>query len=378
MNTGIIGARIRARREELGFKQETFAHMLGFNDRQTLSAIENSERRVSADELLKASELLAVPVDFFTDPFRLVGEGGFNWRQSRVPPHVLDGYEASAGRLIALYRALGRDLGRRPPLLRRALGLTKASSFEDAGAAGERFAEEFGLLPVPALKLATVMERDLGILVLHVDPVDGVSGAACRLPELDAVLINRNEVPGRRNYDLAHELFHILTWDVMPPERVEDTTTTGRSRVEQLADNFASALLMPRSALVEAGGSVGWDGLVGNSLTAMMNAVADRLGITSVALKWRLVSTGLLSRGRLRDIDDAELRNNGRSLNDPMVARDRTERPALYSRPFVELIAEAMEQGVISVRRVASLLDIAIDDLEAVFAAHGVTTDVGI
>lgn len=47
------------------------------------------------------------------------------------------------------------------------------------------------------------MERDLGILVLMVDAVPGVSGAACHLPELDAVLINRREVPGRRHYDLA-------------------------------------------------------------------------------------------------------------------------------------------------------------------------------
>ena len=45
--------------------------------------------------------------------------------------------------------------------------------------------------------------------------------AACRLPELDVVLINRREVEGRRHFDLAHELFHILTWDAMPPEHSE-------------------------------------------------------------------------------------------------------------------------------------------------------------
>jgi hypothetical protein len=43
---------------------------------------------------------------------------------------------------------------------------------------------------------------NIAILVLMVDPIDGVSGAACRLPELDVVLINRREVPGRRHFDL--------------------------------------------------------------------------------------------------------------------------------------------------------------------------------
>src|SRR5258706_9708877 len=93
------------------------------------------------------------------------------------------------------------------------------------------------------------MEQRFGMLVLAVYAFDGISGAACKLPELDMVLINRREVPGRRHFDLAHELFHILTWLAMPPEHVEDVEPKRRSRVEQLADNFASAMLMPATVL---------------------------------------------------------------------------------------------------------------------------------
>jgi len=35
------------------------------------------------------------------------------------------------------------------------------------------------------------------------------------MPDLDVVLINRHEVPAAA-IRLAHELFHILTWDAMP------------------------------------------------------------------------------------------------------------------------------------------------------------------
>ena len=87
--------------------------------------------------------------------------------------------------------------------------------------AGERFAAEFGLGDVPATRLSQSMERQLDILVLMVDAERDISGAACRLPEMDAVLIARREVAGRRHFDLAHELFHILTWDAMPPEHSE-------------------------------------------------------------------------------------------------------------------------------------------------------------
>src|SRR5271166_2228392 len=269
MSAGMIGARIRAKREELGFSQEAVTRYLGFKDRQTLSAIETGERRVLAEELLRFAEVLAAPLDYFTDPFLLAGEGRFSWRQSGVPAPKLDAYEQETGRFIALFRVLGAGMGQRPPLLRRALTLTKSSTFEDAVAAGERFAAEFALGDAPARQLAEAMESKLGILVLMVDAIPGVSGAACRLPELDAVLINRREVPGRRHYDLAHELFHILTWEGMPPERLEDTAAVPRGRVEQLADNFASALLMPRAALARFGS---WEGLDEAALAERLNA----------------------------------------------------------------------------------------------------------
>src|SRR6202042_2732398 len=114
-----------------------------------------------------------------------------------------------------------------------------------------------------------------------------ISGAACRLPELDAVLINRNEVAGRRHFDLAHELFHILTWDAMSPPHAEEASETSTIRVEQLANNFASAVLMP-SLVLDLYGN--WSSVSDTALPARLNEVADELQVTASALKWRLVA----------------------------------------------------------------------------------------
>ena len=62
----------------------------------------------------------------------------------------LDAFERSAGRWIATYRTLAPQVGRPIPLLRRTLGLTPRHSFEEAAAAGHRFAAEFDLGDVPA------------------------------------------------------------------------------------------------------------------------------------------------------------------------------------------------------------------------------------
>ena len=203
MTTNLIGARIKALREERKLSQDELARIFGFKDRQTVSAIETGERRVSAEELLVAVEKLGASLDYFTDPFMLVGEGQFSWRQTNAGGIALDAYERVAGRWIAAYRELNSKLGEPKSLLRRRLGLTRHHQFEDAMVAGEQFAAEFQLGSIPAARLAEAMENELQILVLNVEAFNRISGAACRLPELDAVLINRNEVAGRRHFDLG-------------------------------------------------------------------------------------------------------------------------------------------------------------------------------
>src|ERR1700687_936674 len=156
MTTNLIGTRIKALREERKLSQDDLARLFGFKDRQTVSAIENGERRVTAEELLVAVEKLGKPLDYFTDPFLLVGEGRFSWRQTDVGPQLLSAYEQLAGRWIAAFRAIAPQVGHAAPLLRRSLGLTRNQRFEDAMEAGERFAVEFKLGEIPATRLIEV------------------------------------------------------------------------------------------------------------------------------------------------------------------------------------------------------------------------------
>ena len=180
MAKDLIGSRIKALRHARGLSQNDMAHLLGFNDRQTISTIEMGTRRVTAQELLLAAEKLGVPLGYFTDPFRLEGEGRFSWRQTGVPPERLVEYEGHASRWIGAYRTLAPQVGRETRLMRPSLGLTRRSRLEDAIQAGERFAAEFELGEVPGERLVEVMEGTLGILVLMVDAGEGISGAACR------------------------------------------------------------------------------------------------------------------------------------------------------------------------------------------------------
>ncbi len=357
-----LGKRIRALREAKRLSQADLARIFGLKDRQSVSAIETGARRMTADEMLLAVEKLSASIDYFTDPFLLAGEGRFSWRQNGADPESLQAYERKAGRWIGAYRHLAAQAGCPGPLLRRSLALAADASPWDVMQAGERFAEEFGLGRTPAARLAGVMERELDILVLMVDAEPGISGAACRLPELDAVLIARHELPGRRHFDLAHELFHVLTWDTMPPEHAEAAGGTAGKRAERLANKFAASVLMP-TALVEAFGP--WSGLSGERLIARLNPVADEMQVSASALRWRLVGLGEIDRAAAREISEAALHMNGRNARTDVA-------PELFSRRFMEVIALALEQDHLSVERAIDLLDLSPDGLEALFAAHGV------
>ena len=363
MANQLIGKRLKALREARNLSQDELAGLLGFKDRQTVSAIENGMRRVKAEELVIAVHNLGASLDYFTDPFLLVGEGRFSWRQIGVGMEKLEEYERRAGNWLAAFRVLAPQVGDEMIFLRRTLGLTRQSRYEDAMQAGERFAVQFDLGEAPAIRLSDVMQQELGILVLMVDACDGVSGASCRLPDLDVVLIARGEVAGRRHFDLAHELFHLLTWDAIPPQYAEESRETGGNRVEQLANNFAAALLMPESRVAQV---EDWQHLNDQELIASLNALADDLAVTSSALRWRLVALGQLKSERARAIPEAALRNNGHDM-------PHGDSPDLFSKRFMKVMGRAVDKGHLSVRRLANLLDMTIEDIADLFARHGVS-----
>jgi Zn-dependent peptidase ImmA (M78 family)/DNA-binding XRE family transcriptional regulator len=362
----LICRRLKAAREKAGLTQAVLSEQIGFRDRQTLAAIEAGQRKVTAEELLRAVQVLGMDLDYFTDSFQLAGEGRFNWRaHDKAPPELLQAFEEHAGRWIATWRRLGELQGVKGSTLQPTLALSERSSYEQAQAEAEALVEEWRLGDVSAARLEPAI-RDLGILVLYVDSPQFVSGAACRVPGANAILINRHEPEGRRHYDLAHELFHLLTWEQMTPEHAETIEFAhhgkGRhKRIEQLANNFASALLMPERAL-----KTRWEARDGQEIHRRLNETAGDFLVTAMALKWRLVNLGWLAKGDLELIDDARLTFNGRPV-------DRQPPPQLFNAGFVARLHTALARGQLTVRRMAEILDLSIDALADLFRGYEMT-----
>ena len=359
----LIGYRVKAARDAKGWTQDQLTQGLGLNDRQSVSDIENGKRALKPEELLELSDLLDRDIEYFIDPFAVAGEAQFSWRAApEVPEDSLDGFELKAGLWIGLLRWLREQQNSQTSVLKRALRLSAQSSFEDAQERAESLAAELDLGVIPAESLIDKIERELDIPVLFVDTVEAedgksISGATCHLEEMGVIVINRNETEARRFYDLAHELFHALTWDVMKPDHRESNSVEDRNkkkRIEQLADNFAAALLMPRASL---------DKLIDHDRQddiAHLCEVAALLRVSPVALAWRLFN--------LQRIDD----DARRSLSQERQRSSVSGPPKRFSTTFVRMLHEAVENGRLSARKAAKAmgLGLGLGGLTELFAQY--------
>ena len=65
-----------------------------------------------------------------------------------------------------------------------------------------------------------------------------------------------------------------------------------------------------------------------------------------------------------RALPEAALRNNGRPEAENVL-------PARFSEPFLKVMGLAIDQGLVSLRRMAGLLGVTVEGVAELFASHG-------
>lgn len=101
------------------------------------------------------------------------------------------------------------------------------------------------------------------------------------------IVVNRNDVPGRRRFTLAHEFKHVLDHPIANVAYARFGRGDGsrqRRQIEQVCDHFAACLLMPRMVVKQAWANGIQDiealaGLFKVSMTAMQIRL-DYLGLS--------------------------------------------------------------------------------------------------
>jgi len=201
----------------------------------------------------------------------------------------------------------------------------------------------------PGQSLLWVLEEVCGIKVFHL-AFEPTGTAACTKGEFgSAILLNSDNVRWRRNFDLAHELFHLLTWDLFRTETNGDSCVPSE-REEKYATCFASHLLMPtevtRLAILEVldGGRTSFDGLFD---------VARQFDVSMEALLWRM---GSLFKERDEGVTRADIENCRTVVRLYEEREDQT--PPKRPGRFRALAIRALRHALISTGRCAEYLGI--------------------
>jgi len=358
--------RIVAARESAGFSITEASQKLGFKHYQILSAIEKGTRNINANELIEMSRLYGRVLDYFFEP-EVSREPSPLWR--KIEKSNIQKEQRQFLLFLEKYSNLENLLGlkRRWTEIRSSYDRDdfKNDGFVVADKLGADIHKKLDLGSRPACNLLNVLENNLRFKILHMSLKDGVSGASVVDDTLGVgILVNMKDAPWRRHYDLAHELFHIVTWNIFSPEEIGDGTK--KTKPEQYADIFASSLLLPAGHLIEALKEISTN----NEIKKVdIIELAKDFGVSTDAILWRLVNLKKLTRAQVQKIiADPEFHNLDRTLRRGLYGEYKTSKfPARY----ISLACRCLMEGKISRGTFAECLEIDRGEVDDYLAEMG-------
>jgi Zn-dependent peptidase ImmA (M78 family)/DNA-binding XRE family transcriptional regulator len=353
-----LGARIRELRKRLGMTQKALADRVGILHHQVISQVEKGKREVKAWELaaiartlhLEVAELLstAPPRSDVMVLWRDRGEAGYLETGAEFLKHCREYYLLE--KLCDLEK---------PEELPQA----KADNFNEARRLADLYVAQLQLGSQPAASLVPTLENRFGVYIWYASLTGKGSGACARGEFGHGILINGDEAPWRRNYSLAHELFHLLTWDHFGAGTVAQDENLWRN-AEKLANAFASQLLLPADAVLEKFESNVHEGQI---TYLSLIEIAREFDVSTEALLWRLASL----RRVLKEEVERVLKDETFRCLDRSTMHNYWRDVLRLPERFVRLAFGAYQRGRLTKSRLAELLDTSLFDLESVLAEYG-------
>lgn len=276
-----IGERLKYARDRAGLTLRQVVERTGIGE-SSLSEYENGKREPRLSQLKALADAYRRSIAFF------LGEGGVPreivlWRKQPDAGTAAD-IESEFLKLSEQYHNLEVWCAdRRPCLLPSVQGAPSSFGYRDAERLAYRVQGELRLGDRPGRSLFTVLEELCGVKLFYLTfQPSGTAASTVSDTYGPAVLLNAENVRWRRNFDLAHELFHLLTWQIF---RDGADSVVASEQEEKLATCFASHLLMPTEATRLAISEVSRDGNVSFS---DLYSIARQFDVSVEALFWRL------------------------------------------------------------------------------------------
>ncbi len=317
----------------------------------TLSDFESAKREPRLAQLVQLAKVYDRPLTFFLSD-QPVSHEVVLWREKPKSP-AAEQIQLRLLNLAEQYHHLEAWCDEHQPIRLPSVTAPNAASFRypDAQQLAHDIRQQLALGERPGQTLLRVLEEVCQVKVFHLD-FEPTGSAACTFsPQFGAaVLLNSRHVRWRRNFDLAHELFHLVTWNVFRTEQT-GTAVEASAQEEKFATCFARHLLMPREVLrlvVDARRAKNKDHLSFEDLFE----VARQFDVSVEALLWHISLE--------YKIPETEVRNSLKAFRNQMSFWDDRERDIPPERPmrYQALARKALRLGKLSTGRYAEYVGI--------------------
>lgn len=363
MDRRIIARKVKEARERCEINQTELAKRLGWKSHTSIVAIEQGEKDLKMWELLKLAEVLHVSPEFLYSEEVLENKPlpQILWRQRGCDTEAVRKEEELIRKYCDNFRLLERLVAQQNRCSRRLPQEEfdiQAVDFNWAVRLADNIYKELDLGDYPAEVLARRLEEDFGVIMIS-RPLDNGSAACFRSADDIVIVTNEKEVPWRRVFSLAHDLFHIVTWNDSLLENVKNDDLLFQKN-ERLADAFAAALLMPQQMIERD--------MDGMKLTySFLVALARKYRVSTSAILWRLCGLRFLSR----EVVESTLADDEFTALDRSTYKDAYKSSLSFGCRFLRLAYLALESGRLSRSRLARMLGINLRELDRYLSTNG-------
>ncbi len=359
-----IGKRLKSARQSIGYTLADVEGRCGIGA-SSLSDFENSKREPKFSQLSKLASVYRKSVEYFLQE-EIPAESVMLWRERPSETRKMAEVEARFRELCEQYRNLEivMDEVKEPWLPEPDIERREAFDYAAAEALARKVQKAFPLGDVPAPSLQKILEEKYYIKIFYLrfsgSAISTISESFGR-----AILLNINNKQWRRNFDIAHELFHLLTWKVFRMEGGEEHTPS--SDEEKFANAFASELLMPVGAMKDR-----LRAARDKNLEVSFDQLDNIAREYDVSLQALLVRIASICRLR-KEQSDRYLEEAARYMNSSTPRLSNY--PGTFPERYCDLAVRALRRGKLSLMKFKKYMDISYKDAESYMTEEEGLTD---
>ncbi len=352
-----LGNELKRARKQSKLRQEDAARIIDVA-RTTITAIENGERRIRAEELVKLARAYGRSIGDFVRARPAMP--AFTSVQFRAPVNQTLQEQEEISISISIMEDLCRDYLELEEIVGQPLVTSYPPEYQRSGTSLEAEAEalaqsernRLGLGDGPISLLRDTLEQDVGLRIFYVPLRPARLSAMYYYNDKlgGCIVVNSNHPEDRRRMSLSHDYEHFLG-DRRKPTIAFENTYQRIPESERFADAFARYFLMPTSNVVKRFNDIKRQGPV---KTRDLLSLANRYGVSLEAMVLRLEDLRLLKAGALDRIKDSDFKI--REAQQELGLEEIPGRRDMFPLHYRRLAVEAFQRGLISEGRFARFL----------------------